>query len=117
MKNKGTTILLTLFLGGLGAHRFYLDQSGKGLIYLLFCWTLIPAVIALIDLIVFATMSQQTFDLQYNREYYNNIRKSEQKKSTPADSLRTKLEELDAMLASKLITEEEYKASRKKLIE
>ncbi|RKO71209.1 TM2 domain-containing protein [Sphingobacterium puteale] len=42
MKDKTTAALMAFFLGGFGAHRFYLGQIGLGFLYLLFCWTLIP---------------------------------------------------------------------------
>ena len=48
-KDPTTAVLLALFLGGLGAHKFYLGQTGAGIVYLLFCWTSIPALIALIE--------------------------------------------------------------------
>ena len=48
MKSKTTAALLALFLGGLGIHRFYLDESSKGILYLVFCWTFIPSMIAVI---------------------------------------------------------------------
>lgn len=48
-KNPTTAVLLALFLGGLGAHKFYLNQAGIGIVYLLFCWTYIPAIIAFIE--------------------------------------------------------------------
>jgi TM2 domain-containing membrane protein YozV len=35
-------------LGGLGAHRFYLNDN-TGIIYLLLCWTFIPAFIAFFE--------------------------------------------------------------------
>ena len=35
MKNKTTAGLLALFLGGCGAHHFYLGNNKKGLTYLL----------------------------------------------------------------------------------
>ena len=52
MVNKGTYIALCLFLGGLGIHKFYAGKWIQGLLYVAFCWTGIPVVIALIDLLV-----------------------------------------------------------------
>ena len=40
---------LALFLGGLGVHKFYKKDFKKGLIYLLFCWTLIPLIVSMIE--------------------------------------------------------------------
>lgn len=48
-KSAGAGILLALLLGGLGAHRFYMNQIGWGLLYLAFCWTLIPMLVALVE--------------------------------------------------------------------
>ncbi|EFL92339.1 TM2 domain-containing hypothetical protein [Candidatus Regiella insecticola LSR1] len=39
------------FFGGIGAHKFYLGKIGQGFLYLLFFWTLIPAIIAFIEFI------------------------------------------------------------------
>ena len=54
-------ILLGLFLGGLGLHKFYMGKTIQGLFYLLFCWTGIPAIIGLIEAIVYCFMSEETF--------------------------------------------------------
>lgn len=48
-KNPTTAVLLALFLGGLGIHKFYLGQTGLGILYLIFCWTYIPSFIGLIE--------------------------------------------------------------------
>lgn len=48
-KNTTTAVLLALFLGGFGAHHFYMGKTGLGILYLVFCWTFIPAIIALIE--------------------------------------------------------------------
>lgn len=48
-KNPTTAVILALFLGGLGIHKFYLGKSGMGILYLLFCWTSLPAIIAFIE--------------------------------------------------------------------
>lgn len=50
--NKVVYCLLALFLGGIGIHKMYAGKVGTGILYLLFCWTCIPAFIAFIDLIV-----------------------------------------------------------------
>jgi TM2 domain-containing membrane protein YozV len=60
-KSKGVAILLALLLGGLGAHKFYMGQIGRGFLYLLFCWTLIPAIISLIEAILLAMTSDSRF--------------------------------------------------------
>lgn len=66
MKNKTTAGLFALLLGGLGVHKFYLGQSGMGVLYLLFFWTGIPAIVALIEGVMYLTMSDEDFNLKYN---------------------------------------------------
>ncbi len=50
-KDPNMAILITLFLGGLGGHKFYIGKIGQGVVYLLFFWTFIPSLIALFDLL------------------------------------------------------------------
>lgn len=50
--NKVIYCVLAFFLGGIGVHKFYAGRIGSGIIYLLFCWTFIPAFIALIEFII-----------------------------------------------------------------
>lgn len=64
-KSKIAAALLAFFLGGIGVHKFYLGQTGKGIIYLLFCWTFIPAIIAFVEFIILLTMSDETFNQKY----------------------------------------------------
>lgn len=66
MKSKGTAIVLALLLGGIGGHKFYLGQAGMGLLYLLFCWTGIPLVISLLEVILLAVMPEQTFHQRFS---------------------------------------------------
>jgi TM2 domain-containing membrane protein YozV len=65
-KSRTTAALLAFVLGGLGAHHFYLGNIVVGVIYLLCCMTFIPALIALIEAIVFLCMSNEAFDAKYN---------------------------------------------------
>ena len=66
MKSKTTATVLCFFLGVFGIHRFYLGQTGLGILYLIFCWTFVPALIALIVFIGFLLMSEETFNQKYN---------------------------------------------------
>jgi TM2 domain-containing membrane protein YozV len=50
-----TTLLLALFLGGIGIHRFYVNKIGTGIIMILLCWTGISLIWAIIDIIMIAT--------------------------------------------------------------
>lgn len=50
--NKVAYCLFAIFLGGLGIHKFYSGKVGMGVVYILFCWTFIPAVIGLIEGII-----------------------------------------------------------------
>lgn len=34
MKSKTTAYLLLIFLGAIGAHKFYLGKTGKGILYI-----------------------------------------------------------------------------------
>ncbi len=64
-KNKIAAALFAFFLGGFGAHKFYLGQIGLGFLYLFFFWTVIPAIIAFIEFILLLTMSDETFNQKY----------------------------------------------------
>lgn len=65
-RNKWAAVLICWFLGAFGGHKFYLGNTGAGIMYLLFSWTMIPAFIAFIETIMLAVMSEQEFDLKYN---------------------------------------------------
>src|SRR5690348_3413444 len=63
-KSKVTAGFLALFLGGLGIHRFYLGQWW-GIFYLLFCWTLIPSLVAFVEAIVFFVTDDASWNAKY----------------------------------------------------
>ncbi|MCD8914412.1 TM2 domain-containing protein [Staphylococcus simulans] len=49
--NKIVYIVLALFLGNFGVHKFYSGQNGQAILHLAFFWTGIPHVIAIISAI------------------------------------------------------------------
>ncbi len=64
-KNKVTAALLAILLGGIGAHKFYLQQIGIGVIYLLFSWTGIPLIIGVIEGPMLLGMKDEDFTAKY----------------------------------------------------
>ena len=42
-------VLLAVLLGSFGAHHFYLRRNGLGILYLVFFWTGIPAILGIIE--------------------------------------------------------------------
>ncbi|OOE18017.1 TM2 domain-containing protein [Bacillus subtilis] len=75
-KNKIVAALLAFFLGGLGIHKFYLGRVGQGILYILFCWTGIPSIIAFIEFIIFLCGSEEGFDQKYNFYYFQQQSKA-----------------------------------------
>ena len=61
-KSKITAILLGIFLGGFGAHKFYMGSWGWGIVYLLTCWLWIPFIVALVEWIRYLLMSNNEFN-------------------------------------------------------
>ena len=68
-KSMLVAILLWLFLGGLGLHRFYLGHTASGTVMLLctlFCWLVIPAIVVMIwwfiDIILIVSGNLKTSD-------------------------------------------------------
>ena len=62
-KDATVALLLCLFLGGLGAHKFYLGKVGLGVLYILFCWTFIPIIVSFVELFLISGQVRT-----YNRE-------------------------------------------------
>lgn len=63
-KNRTTAALMAILIGGLGSHQFYLGNIGKGILYLVFCWTYIPCIIGFIEGIMLLTQSDEDFEVK-----------------------------------------------------
>lgn len=80
MKNRTTAGLFALFLGWAGIHRFYLGQTGLGILYFFLMFFGVSLILGLIDAIVFFTMDDNEFNRKYNSPesraaYDRNIKK------------------------------------------
>lgn len=64
-KNRSIAAILAFFLGWIGVHKFYLDQKGAGILYLLFCWTGIPLIVSIADGIGYLLCSDHIFACKY----------------------------------------------------
>ena len=51
-QDKRVAGALAILLGGLGAHKFYQGKPVQGMVYLIFCWTTIPAMVGVVEGII-----------------------------------------------------------------
>lgn len=65
-RTKTTAGVLAIVAGGLGIHKFYLGKHWQGVLYLAFCWTFIPSIIAIFDGIYYLTRNSTDFSTKYN---------------------------------------------------
>lgn len=124
MRSKTTAVILAFFLGGFGIHRFYLGQTGLGIVYLLFSWTLIPCFIAFIDFIGFLCMSDEQFNRKYNSPLTtpnnNNVNTVAINMAGPiGNSTTTSSDEITKLYELKekgIITQEEFELKKKTIL-
>lgn len=98
MKDKNVAAILAFFLGTFGIHRFYLGQVGLGILYCVFFWTGITAIVGFLDAILLFSMDIDRFDFKYNRRYFKKERRygSDRKRETDFDrNRRTREQEIE----------------------
>jgi TM2 domain-containing membrane protein YozV len=66
VKSKVAAGILAIFLGGIGVHKFYMGKIGMGILYLLFCWTGIPACVGFIEGIIYLCSNDENFQLKHH---------------------------------------------------
>ncbi len=64
-KDRVTAGVLAILLGWIGVHRFYLGDTGLGVLYLCFFWTGIPALVGIIEGILYLTKTDEEFQQRY----------------------------------------------------
>jgi TM2 domain-containing membrane protein YozV len=117
MKDRTTAIILCFFLGGFGLHKFYLGQTGAGIVYLLFCWTMIPGVIAFFEFLGFCFMSDRQFAATYNYQYLDNSAPRPAIDSSSPQDITTALYDLKKLYEDGVITADEYEEKRRKMLD
>lgn len=120
MKDRTVAILLCFFLGGFGIHKFYLENNAAGIIYLIFSWTCIPAIIAFFEFFGLCFMSDREFAARFN--YANsNIAGGDARSVIPpmrsAKESTSTMYELKKMYDDGIITAEEYEMKRRKMLD
>lgn len=143
MKNKTTALLLSIFLGGLGIDRFYLEHTGLGILKLLTggCF----GILWLIDIILIATGElkpadgseyegvnpKETNEEQIKQEQTetdkieeNEIKQLETKKSTIEKNTINdkyddfeKLEKIAKLREQGILNDEEYNKIKENILE
>jgi TM2 domain-containing membrane protein YozV len=121
MRNRTAAILICFFGGYFGIHKFYLGQNIQGILYLIFCWTCIPAIVSFFEFLGLCFMSDREFDARFN---YVNASVLEPRSSYPVvSSGRSKKEatstlyELKKLYEDGIITAEEYEVKRRKMLD
>lgn len=132
MKNRSVAILLAFFLGGFGAHKFYLGQTVWGILYLLFFWTFIPAFIALIEFFILLLTSDESFNLRFNRHLMPAAASVNQAQNItiqmpgpmpshapagPPNNVVDQLGKLNELRISGALSEEEFRAQKARLLQ
>ena len=64
-KDRVTAGVFALLLGGVGIHHFYLGNTVRGVVYLLFFWTFIPAIAGFIEGILYLLKSDAELQAKY----------------------------------------------------
>lgn len=110
MRNKVVASLFAFFLGGFGAHKFYLGETGWGIAYLLFTWTGIPWLAGFIEFFTLLIGSDEDFDRKFNGNYL------------PLGSVNVLdhaqgIEKLAELRDRGLITDEEFEVKRRQFLE
>ena len=65
-KDQTRAVLLAALLGDFGLHHFYLGQPFRGVLYMLFCWTGVPGVLASLEACRYGFMSTEAWAELHN---------------------------------------------------
>ena len=126
MKNKVVAALFAFFLGWLGVHKFYLGETGMGILYLIFFWTAIPRIVSFIEGIIYLCTPDRVFNAKYNRTldatpvkatFSNTYKETYQPPRESTADKANALSELKKLYEQDIITAEEYEEKRRKIFD
>lgn len=60
-------IVLAILGGTIGLQEFYTKKTIWGVLAVVFCWTCVPAVVALIEAIVWLFKGEEEFNFTFNK--------------------------------------------------
>ncbi len=107
MRNKVVAGLLGIVLGSFGVHKFYLGKIGMGVLYAIFFWTGIPALVGFIEGIVYLALSDEDFNRRYNQGL----------SAGGTQAAMNDLVRLKSLMEQGVITPSEYEERRERLLQ
>lgn len=122
LKDKNTAGLLALFFGGFGVHKFYLDRPLQGIIYFVFCWTFLPAIISFFESLTYFFNDNAWFDTKYNgnaRPSFQNFHVVSTSSAPGASSNSQAVEELEklaTLLDKGILTQSEFNQKKEVIL-
>lgn len=126
MKDKTVAGILAFFLGFLGVHKFYLGQTGLGILYIIFFP--IAGLLGIIDGIILLTMDENQFHARFNPQYYYQalagktspqtviIQTGAEKNQVSGKTIAEQLESLHRLKTIGALTEEEYQVQKERIL-
>jgi TM2 domain-containing membrane protein YozV len=63
--SKATVILLALFFGLFGMHKFYTSRNKMGYLYVLLSWTLTPIIFSWLDILYYLIIKKDKFEKKF----------------------------------------------------
>lgn len=61
-------VILAILFGSIGLQEFYTKHYVRGILAVLFCWTCIPALVALIEVAVWLFKGKETVEKEFYRD-------------------------------------------------
>lgn len=74
-KEKNIAAVLALFLWGAWIHKFYLWKIIQWILYLVFIWTFIPAILGVLEWISYLSMKKEDWDYKFNNMWEKPTKK------------------------------------------